>query len=142
MPISSGEHPATAKPSKRPRGARLRRAASFSSMSKQALAPSDSCDALPVPQFPALLFSLLSPSPSSLAPPSLSPFPSALSSAVCGAWGASREVCGAVREADDGTCGDGGVGVLGSVDGLELLQRLKRRVGSVALVLAHRIPFV
>mmetsp|Transcript_4223 Transcript_4223/g.6200 ORF Transcript_4223/g.6200 Transcript_4223/m.6200 type:complete len:266 (+) Transcript_4223:318-1115(+) len=47
IPISSGEHPPTANPSKRPRGVRPRRSTSFSSISKHALAPSDNWDALP-----------------------------------------------------------------------------------------------
>mmetsp|Transcript_36202 Transcript_36202/g.116255 ORF Transcript_36202/g.116255 Transcript_36202/m.116255 type:complete len:229 (+) Transcript_36202:478-1164(+) len=47
MPISSGAHPATAKPLKAPRGVTPARCAAASDMSTQALAPSDNCDALP-----------------------------------------------------------------------------------------------
>ena len=47
MPISSGSHPATAKPRKAPRGDRPRRSAWAASISTQALEPSDSCEALP-----------------------------------------------------------------------------------------------
>ena len=47
MPISSGEQPPTAKPLKAPRGVTPRRDASASAMSTHALAPSESCEALP-----------------------------------------------------------------------------------------------
>ena len=47
MPISSGSQPATARPRKAPSGLRPARSASFASISTQAEAPSESCEALP-----------------------------------------------------------------------------------------------